>query len=410
MATPSTIGVTGTNGKTSTSLFLAELLRHAGRSVVCETTIGLNARPNEVVAPGPEPFTERMQRFARDGVDHFVLEATSEALARGWAKRWRFDYGVFTNLSRDHLNAHGSVEHYLASKAQLFVHLPPDGAAILNGSDVASTLVERVTPRSVRRLYFTLPGRGPALVEPTLAICRTTLDRDGTHIELAPGDVADALGRELRIRLIGEVFAENALAAALAALALGVTPPSIKEGLLALERVAGRFELIVREPCVVVDYAHSEDALSRTCHAARALLAHLGGSKLIVVFGAGGDRDRGKRVPMGRAVGELADIALVTNDNPRHEDPATIANELLYGARSAGRATCLVELERPRAIERALDSASSNDVVLICGKGHELYPDAVDGSERGDDASSVRAILRHRGETARLHSATRDAL
>lgn len=397
MNAPSTVGVTGTNGKTSTSLFLAELLRHAGRRVVCETTLGLNLRANEVVTPPPAPFLARMQRFVEeDAVDHFVLETTSEALAHGWAKRWRFDCGVFTNLSRDHLNAHGSVEHYLASKAQLFVHLPPDGAAIFNANDVASSLVERVTPPSVRRLYFGLPSRGPAEFEPTLAIRRTTLDRDGTHIELAPSDLADALGRELTIRLIGEIFAENALAAGLVGVALGVSPALVKRGLQALERVAGRFEVVAREPCVVVDYAHSEDALSRTCRTGRTLLARLGGAKLIVVFGAGGDRDRGKRYPMGRAVGELADIAIVTNDNPRGEDPAAIANELLSGARSAGRATCSLELERTRAIERALDAAAPNDVVLVCGKGHEPH----EAFAPCDDASSVRAILGRGGKAS----------
>ncbi|HET9934322.1 MAG TPA: UDP-N-acetylmuramyl-tripeptide synthetase [Polyangiaceae bacterium] len=392
MGAASSVGVTGTNGKTSTASFIAEVLRCAGRRVVCETTVGSNTQPNEFVPPGAGPFGQRMQRFVDAGVEHFVLETTSEALAHGWAKRWRFDVGVFTNLSHDHLNAHGSAEHYLASKAQLFVHLSPGGTAVLNANDVASTFIERVTPSTVRRLYFSAPSRGETLVPPTLALARCALDRDGTHIELLPGELADGLGRELHIRLVGEVFAENALAAALAGFSFGLEPRVLKAGLFSLERVPGRFEVVVREPCVVVDYAHSEDALLRTCVAGRALLAQLGGSKLIVVFGAGGDRDAEKRTPMGRAVGAHADVAIVTNDNPRSEDPQYIAQALLLGARSGGRAECFVELERPRAIARALETAGKNDVVLICGKGHELYAVTDGDSAPRDDVDCVRRL------------------
>jgi UDP-N-acetylmuramoyl-L-alanyl-D-glutamate--2,6-diaminopimelate ligase len=389
---PFTLGVTGTNGKTSTTLLIAEILRQAGLSVLSETTLGVGTQSGVIEPRGPEPFVERMRGFAEAGVERLVLEVTSEALAHGWAKRWRFDLGVFTNLSRDHLNAHGSFEHYLASKAQLFVHLREGSSAVLNACDEASTFIERVTAAGVRRLYFAAPSRGKALLEPSLAARACSLSRTGTAIELEPSDFADALGGHLEIRLIGAIFAENALAAALAALAAGVAPERVREGLLALARVPGRFEIVVHSPCVVIDYAHTEDALGRTCDTGRQLLDELGGSRLIVVFGAGGDRDAEKRVPMGEAVGSRADLAIVTNDNPRDEPPEIIANAILAGLKRGGRAECVVELDRARAIARALDSAKPNDVVLICGKGHETEQTIASMHTHFDDAACVRAL------------------
>ncbi|MFZ5896979.1 MAG: Mur ligase family protein [Myxococcota bacterium] len=388
------VGVTGTNGKTSTTLFIAEILRQSGKSsdVLSETTLGVGLGPNEIAPRGAEPFIERMRGFAAAGARRLALEVTSEALAQGWAKRWRFDLGVFTNLSHDHLNAHGSFEHYLASKAQLFVHLRPNCSAVFNASDPASGFIDRVTPKAVARRYFAAASRGPGLVKAELEATACRLDRTGTHIELAPSELAEAFGGALSIRLIGSVFAENALAAALAGLAAGATPEAVRTGLQALARVPGRFEVIAQAPCVAIDYAHTEDALARTCDSGRALLSELGGARLIVVFGAGGGRDVEKRVPMGRAVGARADIAIVTNDNPRNEPPELIASALAAGLREGGRAELHVEIDRRKAIARALEAARPNDVVLICGKGHEREQTLGGESVHFDDAACVRAL------------------
>jgi UDP-N-acetylmuramoyl-L-alanyl-D-glutamate--2,6-diaminopimelate ligase len=186
---------------------------------------------------------------------------------------------------------------------------------------------------------------------------------------LAPSRLAEALGGVIELRLVGEVFAENALAAACAAHAVGTPGPAIVRGLGSCAGVPGRFELLGRAgPVVAVDYAHTPDALTRTCATARALA---GTGRVIVVFGAGGDTDAGKRGPMGEAVGAAADVAVVTTDNPRHEDPREIAAMLIAGIERGGRARVIVEADRGLALALALAEAGPHDVVVVAGKGHE---------------------------------------
>jgi UDP-N-acetylmuramoyl-L-alanyl-D-glutamate--2,6-diaminopimelate ligase len=191
---------------------------------------------------------------------------------------------------------------------------------------------------------------------------------DGTEIALAPSPLAEALGGSLRIGHVGEIFAENALAAAGAALAAGLPGAAVRAGLSACEPVPGRFEVLGRAPVVAVDYAHTPDALARTCATARRLA---GAGRVIVVFGAGGETDAGKREPMGEAVGAAVDVAVVTTDNPRHEDPAQIAAALRAGLERGGRARVVEEPERARAIAAAIELARPGDVVVVAGKGHE---------------------------------------
>lgn len=365
-----TFGVTGTNGKTSTSSLLMSIVRHAGKSVLLETTIGYRLDDEELDVPRTTQgfiaaFKHAHERGARDA----VIEVTSQALAQGYAKRWRFDLGVFTNLSRDHLDAHGSWEHYLASKAQLFVHLGPGRTAVLNAADETALLLDQVTPPDVRRLWYSCPSRGPRVRDSDLEAESIELSPDGTRIVLRPSALCEELDGGLSVPLIGHVFAENALAAACAAHGYGIGGAVIRQGLAATPLVPGRFQLVARSPALVaVDFAHTPDALARTCEAARALARS---RRVIVVFGAGGGRDKAKRGPMGRAVGERADLAWVTNDNPRQEEPAAIAKAVAAGCRKGGRAYVRVELDRRRAIEAALAEAAPGDVVVIAGKGHE---------------------------------------
>ena len=388
-----TVGVTGTNGKTSTTLLIAEILRASGEPVAVETTIGASRTMGAFTPRGDSPFFERMQDVARRGISRLAIEVTSEALAAGWAKKWRFDLGVFTNLSQDHLDAHGSFEHYLASKAQLFVHLGPDRYAVLNAADPAATFIDKVVPPDVRRLWYASPKRGPFLVEPDLAVRELAITLDGTEIELAPSAAAEQFGGALKTRLIGSVFAENALAAACVGLALGTEPARVREAIAHLDRVPGRFEVVAREPVVIVDYAHTPDALERTCDAARSLARNLGGSRLIAVFGAGGNRDPKKREPMGEAVGASADIAIITSDNPRREDPGVIAAAITAGCRKAGRARTIVELDRRKAIDSAIGLSQPRDVIVVCGKGHETGQTIGDVTVPFDDAEVARHCL-----------------
>ncbi|MBE7478485.1 MAG: UDP-N-acetylmuramyl-tripeptide synthetase [Polyangiaceae bacterium] len=365
-----TLGVTGTNGKTSTTLLLGAALAATGRPILVETTLGytLSGRPLEVPRT-LEGYLRAFEQASREGCRDAAIEVTSQALAQGYAKRWRFDLGVFTNLSRDHLSQHGSWEHYLASKAQLFVHLAPGRSAVLNAADESALLVDQVTPPDVKRLWYAVPSRGPLLRDADLVARDVSISAAGTRVELEPSSLAEALGGNLHTQLIGQVFAENALAAAAGALAAGVDAAAVARGIADCPGVPGRFELVAREPVVVaVDYAHTPDALGRTADTARALA---GKARVIVVFGAGGGADPEKREPMGRAVGERADVAIVTTDNPRREDPKLIAKALVRGAQRGGRAYVVTELDRRAAIRQALERAKPGDVVVIAGKGHE---------------------------------------
>jgi UDP-N-acetylmuramoyl-L-alanyl-D-glutamate--2,6-diaminopimelate ligase len=387
-----TIGTTGTNGKTSTTTLIAHVLRAAGHPVLCETTLGYALGDEKLEVPRTvDGFLGALRQAAERGCRHAAIEVTSEALARGFAKRWRFDFGVFTNLTRDHIEAHGSFEHYLASKAQLFVHLGPGRTAVLNACDESSLLIAQVTPPDVSRLWYA--GVKRRLRQPDLAAQAIHVAPEGTRIELEPGTLAERLGGVLEIRLVGDVFAENALAAAGATLAAGVSEKAIRAGLAACPGVPGRFEVVHRAPVVAVDYAHTPDALARTCDTARKLA---GRGRVIVVFGAGGNRDREKRGPMGRAVGERADIAIVTTDNPRTEDPRAIANAAATGCRKGGRAYVRLEPDRYRAIEMAIDEAREADVVVIAGKGHETGQIIADVTLPFSDVTVATDVLRTR--------------
>jgi UDP-N-acetylmuramoyl-L-alanyl-D-glutamate--2,6-diaminopimelate ligase len=386
-----TVGVTGTNGKTSTTMLVASALRAAGHRVVSETTIGYQLDDEALDVPRTrQGFLAALERGARAGCRHAAIEVTSNALGGGFAKRWRFDIGVFTNLTRDHLETHRSWEHYLASKAQLFVHLPPGRSAVLNACDEAALLLERVTPPDVARLWYAVPARGPLLRAADLAARSVEVTLQGTRIALEPSALAERLGGSLATRLIGEVFAENALAAACGAVAAGVEPERARDGIASAPPVPGRFELASSAPAVAVDYAHTPDALARTCATARRLA---GAARVIVVFGAGGGFDPGKRAEMGRAVGERADFAIVTTDNPREEDPAQIARALAAGCRRGGRAHVELEPDRRRAIARALERARPDDVVVVAGKGHEAAQTDAGGSRAFSDRDVVAELL-----------------
>lgn len=361
-----TVGVTGTNGKTSTTHLVAAALCDDVPALAVGT-VGYFLGDTQLDEPRTGAgFISSLARLHREGGRFAAVECTSQALAQGYARRWRFDVGVFTNLSDDHVESHGSWEHYLAAKAQLFVHLGPGRTAVLNAADPASLALDAAMPQDVVRRYYAAPSRGPALRPPDLAAAEVCLDPSGTQVRLAAGVFADALGGEFEIRLVGSVFAENALAAALAAWAAGASPAKIRAGLRRCAPVPGRFEVLGRDPLVVVDYAHTPDALERTLAAAR----HLVPGRVLLVMGAGGERSHQKREPMGEAAGRGADVVWIANDNPRHEDPRAIADAVSVGVRRGG-ARYQVVLDRGEALAAALEEARSGDIVIAAGKGHE---------------------------------------
>jgi UDP-N-acetylmuramoyl-L-alanyl-D-glutamate--2,6-diaminopimelate ligase len=387
-----TFGVTGTNGKTSTTHLLASIVAAAGEHALAVSTVGhfLDGVP----LPLPRSargFLDGVRRLCDTGGRFAAVECTSKSLAEGYAKRWRFDLGVFTNLSADHLQTHGSWEHYLASKAQLFTHLGPGRTAVLNAADRHALLLHRVIPGDVERRWYGSPTRGTLLHACDLAAAAVEVDVEGTRVRLRPSPWAEALGGELAVRMVGEVFAENALAAACAGLGAGLRPEQVADGLARCPPVAGRFEVLARAPCVVVDYAHGPDALARTCDTARALAAK---GRLLVVFGAGGESTPSKRAPMGEAVGSRADVAIVTSDNPRREDPQAIADMVVAGVRNGGRAQVEVVLDRGQAIARALELARPGDVVVVAGKGHETGQEVGGEVQPFSDHDEVRRLTR----------------
>ena len=344
-------GITGTNGKTTTAYLLWSILTAAGEQpgllTNVERRVGGEVREVGLNTPESIDLQRLFSEMLEQGNRGCVMEATSMASAKGRLEGTRFAVLVFTNLTQDHLDFHGTMEEYFESKRRLFAQA---GHTVVNvGDEYGARLAAELPDAMTFRPDDALPG--------------------------------------VELKLAGRFNAENALAAAAAARALGIGEAAIKQGIEAVHRVPGRFERVDEGQLftVLVDYAHTPGALETVLEAARELGP---GGRLICVFGAGGDRDRAKRPLMGRVVAELADISLVTSDNPRSEDPAAIAAEVVDGL------DLEVELDRRRAIERALDSAQAGDVVVIAGKGHEQGQEAGGRKVPFDDREVAREALR----------------
>lgn len=382
-------GITGTNGKTTTSFLLAWILEAAGQGAALLGTICTRAGGQVKAAGMTTPCvleTHAALAAAREsGERHLVMEVSSHALDQARVAGVRFRCAVFTNLTRDHLDYHGSLEAYGAAKARLFAQLTPDGVAVLNARDpFAARLAQELPGRVIRYAWSDPHDAGPP-AEARAKILGETLY--GTEIELQLGD------EQVRVRLpqIGRFNVENSLAAAAAAFALGISPRLIGAALEAGQGVPGRLERVSpldQGPVVLVDYAHTPDALERVLGTLRPLVS----GRLWVVFGCGGERDRGKRGPMGRAVLSAADRAILTSDNPRGEDPAAIAAEVVAGS-GPDASRLELELDRAEAIRVALHSASPEDLVLIAGKGHETTQVIAGQAHPFDDREVARAAF-----------------
>lgn len=366
------VGVTGTNGKTSTTRFISAGLAAGPEPLVARVTT-VDAAIGDELRPPPADhaaFLELMRTLHARGGRRAAIEATSATLGLGFARAWPFRVGVFTNLGHDHQRTHGSFEHYLASKAQLFVNLPAGGAAVLNADDPCSALLAEVLPAGVRPLYFSGPGAGPspADLEIHLKIVRATAAWTGLELELRAAPELGPIPTRLVLRALPGFQAPNAAAALLACLALGIPGHAAANAIANATPPPGRFELVDQPgegPRVVIDYAHTPEALTAALGSARTLCT----GRVILVIGAGGDTDPNKRRPLGAAASG-ADLIWLTSDNPRHEDPAVIVDHLRQGL---GDAQQHIELDRRQAIASAIRSATPNDLVLIAGKGHERF-------------------------------------
>ena len=356
----SLIGVTGTNGKTTTTGLIRHLLNATGTSGSIGTLGAFDGRDEAVLStagtlttPGPIDLQATLAALVERGVDRVTMEASSHSLDQGRLDGLRFAAGVFTNLTRDHLDYHGTMESYLAAKLKLGGMLTERGVEVVNLDDTAWA----VLPASSRRVTF---GLHPAA---DVRATGVVLDAAGSRFRLE-GCFGTA---EVSLPLLGDFNVANALAAAACALGLGMSLTQVAARLSTAPQVPGRMELLSETPCVVLrDYAHTPDALER----ALATLRPLTGGRLVVVFGCGGDRDKGKRPIMGRIAAEGSDVALVTSDNPRTEDPAAIIDDIEQGM---GGVAHLRIVDRLEAIHTALGQARKGDTILLAGKGHETY-------------------------------------
>jgi UDP-N-acetylmuramoyl-L-alanyl-D-glutamate--2,6-diaminopimelate ligase len=372
-------GVTGTNGKTTSAFLLYSILAAAGRRPgllgTIESRVGGERRP--ALRTTPEAIDlQRSFREMLDGGDRScAMEATSHGSELGRLDRVRFSALVFTNLTQDHLDFHGTIERYFGAKRRLFTEARPPAAVNL-GDPYGRRLAEELQGQQ-RLLTFGFADDAELRPE---------------GLDLGPrGARFTAGGLEIDTRLRGRFNVENVLGAVAAARLLALPDEAIVRGVKELRGVPGRFEAVDEgQPfAVLVDYAHTPDSLENVLRTARDLTR----GRLICVFGCGGDRDRGKRPQMGRIASELADVALVTSDNPRSEEPDTIIGEIVAGA--VGEVE--VEPDRREAIARAIELAEEGDVVVIAGKGHEQGQQFADRTLPFDDRDVAREALRRLG-------------
>ncbi|HVH43941.1 MAG TPA: UDP-N-acetylmuramyl-tripeptide synthetase [Labilithrix sp.] len=373
-----TVGVTGTNGKTSTALLLAAALSDEGvPPPPALTTIGLAIGGATRSIGDHRQFVEALKTAYDGGERRAVLEMTSLSLARGGAKAWPFHGAIFTSFSHDHLDLHASASEYLAAKAQLFMHVQAGGFAVLPVDDPAAALVEEVISGEVSIYRYGEEGRR----SPQDAMIRDVeVSWSGTRVRMEDGT-------ELAVPLVGRHFARNAVAALVAARAMGVDSERAARGIARAATMPGRFERVADAPNVVVDYAHSPDAMVKTMATARQLAR---GARVVVVFGAAGGTDRSHRPALARAAG-AADRVIVTTDNARDEDGAAIASELRNAI--ADHAHVEVLLDRRSAIAAAITDARPNDVVIVAGKGHETEQVERDEARPFSDAAVVRELV-----------------
>jgi UDP-N-acetylmuramoyl-L-alanyl-D-glutamate--2,6-diaminopimelate ligase len=376
-----TVAVTGTNGKSTTVGILRHLLDEpTARSASIGTIgvfIGSAGEPlpggGGLTTPGPIELQRVIRALVDRGVTSLAIEVSSHSLDQRRIAGLALDAAVFTNLTRDHLDYHRTMGAYFAAKAKLLSYLRPAGACVANADDGAW----KQLPHTGRAIWYSAAGAATDV--------RATGIRFGPRGSQWNLEIAGQPALSVRLPLIGDFNVSNALAAAAAAWALGASPSTIAERLSVVPQVPGRLEVLHERPTVLRDYAHTPDALERALLAVRPFAT----GRLIVVFGAGGDRDRGKRPQMGAIVDRLADIAILTSDNPRTEDPERIIDDIEHGMTKAHER---IE-DRERAVARAIELAGAQDLIVLAGKGHEIYQVRGTTEFPCDEREIVRAVF-----------------
>lgn len=379
------VGVTGTNGKTTITYLMQSIFRAAGKKAGLIGTMGARIDDEPVETEHTTPESVDLQRVLAQmvdaGVEAVVMEVSSHGLVQGRTDFCEFDCGIFTNLTQDHLDFHGTLDEYLAAKMIMFSDYPGRSTkkftSIVNVDDPSGAKVAESTDGGVI----------------TYGI-NSAADVKGSEIEVSESSVSLVItyggeSRRVKVPVGGYFNAYNGLAAVSAALMLGIDFDTIIRGLDSSPKVAGRFESVDcgQDFGVIVDYAHTPDGLENVLSTAKALTKN----RLIAVFGCGGNRDRGKRPIMGRIGAELADVVIVTSDNPRKEEPTAIIKDILEGIPIEKRVEAIVD--RREAIDHAIHVAKSGDIVVIAGKGHEDYQIFADKTIHFDDREVAREVL-----------------
>jgi UDP-N-acetylmuramoyl-L-alanyl-D-glutamate--2,6-diaminopimelate ligase len=382
-------GVTGTNGKTTTAFLLDAMLNSAGRKTVLVGTIEYHVAGKIVESPHTTPESRDLLALFADGVKagatEAVMEVSSHALEQGRVWSLLFDVAIFTNLTRDHLDYHGTMENYFAAKAMLFdgSNGMPPRIAVINAEDPYGAELAIKAREAGAEIFSYGLGVGEFRAEDV------RMTTSGMNFRLA----APSRTIEVQTKLTGRVNVYNLLAASAAAYARGLTLDQIAQGAASLKCVPGRFQTVnAGQPfTVVVDYAHTDDALRNLIALAREFVKTNGG-RVITLFGCGGDRDRTKRPMMGRAAGEGSDFVVLTSDNPRSENPEAIIRDALPGLLQTG-VKFVTEADRAKAIQLAIETARPGDIVLLAGKGHEKTQTLRDRVVSFDDAEVAAKAL-----------------
>lgn len=373
------IGITGTNGKTTISFLIKHILEEAGKKCGLLGTVinlvGDKERPSSLTTPDPFEMQALFREMADEGCEFCIMEVSSQALSQQRVAPITFDLGIFTNLTQDHLDYHGTMKNYKSAKHMLFEN---SKKVIINDDDSAAEFMKENISAEI--ITYSMKNDSDYTAK------NPVLSDKSVSYEL----VSNAMISRIKLNIPGEFSIYNSMAAAVAAKEMGVDVDVARKALSASTGVKGRMETVhVDTPyTVIIDYAHSPDGLINVLKSLRKVYT----KKIITVFGCGGDRDKTKRPIMGEIAGNMSDIVVVTSDNPRTEDPQMIIDDILAGMDKC-KAKIYVECDRTKAIEKALTIAKQDDVVLLAGKGHETYQILNTGKIHYDEREIVKEIL-----------------
>lgn len=382
------IGITGTNGKTTVTHLIQKIFEENSQKCALIGTLGYKLSSNGEYrdAKHTTPQAPELQATLRmikdvEKIDNVVMEVSSHALDQNRVGGCRFNGAVLTNLTQDHLDYHITMDNYFEAKALLFKRLKEGNFAVINADDDYAERFLNVVPESVKKYTYGVKKQADVMAKDI------EFSLNGAEFTL----VENNNEHKVNLHMNGMFSVYNVLAAITAALAMGIDIQIALKALQNVKGVAGRFEVVVKKPLVIVDYAHTPDGLENVLKSAREITPKDG--KLICLFGCGGDRDATKRPKMGAIAEKLSDKIVITSDNPRTEDPQTIITDIIAGLKSVNTESVIVEPDRGRAIELLKSIANNNDVVVIAGKGHEDYQILKDRTIHFDDREEARKVF-----------------